>query len=53
MLLLKDSVGDAPSRIGLLDVGGATLEDVAQWSLGKASTHLASRGSAVPEEHQG
>lgn len=32
VLLLKDADGDEPARIGLLDVGGATLEDVTRWS---------------------
>lgn len=31
-LLLQDAHGDDPARIGVLDVGGATLEDVTAWS---------------------
>jgi len=32
LLLLKDAKDGKPARIGLLDVGGATLEDVTAWS---------------------
>jgi hypothetical protein len=32
VLLLKDADDSGPARIGLLDVGGATLEDVTAWS---------------------
>src|SRR5437899_12613136 len=31
VLLLKDSKHGIPARIGVLDVGGATLEDVTAW----------------------
>lgn len=31
-LLLQDAVDGKPARIGILDVGGATLEDVTAWS---------------------
>ena len=30
--MLKDAAVHAPARIGVLDVGGATLEDVTAWS---------------------
>jgi hypothetical protein len=49
LLLLKDAEGDVPARIGLLDVGGATFEDVTRWSTWQ-DIHASSRGSAVPEE---
>src|SRR5262245_42240153 len=32
VLFLKDADKRSPARIGLLDVGGATLEDVTVWS---------------------
>lgn len=32
VLIAKDAHGTEPARIGLLDVGGATLEDVTAWS---------------------
>jgi hypothetical protein len=32
VLLLHDARGEKPARIGVLDVGGATLEDVTAWS---------------------
>src|SRR5712692_7992856 len=32
VLLLRDATDSGPARIGLLDVGGATLEDVTAWS---------------------
>lgn len=49
VLLLKDAVGGAPARIALLDVGGATLEDVTRWSIWQ-DIDASSRGSALPEE---
>lgn len=54
-ILLSDKDGTEPARIGLLDVGGATLDDVARWSEWQSLT--ASRGIAatvqVEEETQG
>ena len=32
LIMLKDAAVHAPARIGVLDVGGATLEDVTAWS---------------------
>src|SRR5438132_4597142 len=32
VLLLKDAKDSQPSHIGVIDVGGATLEDVTAWS---------------------
>ena len=32
-VLLVDSDGQSPARIGVLDVGGATLEDLKRWSV--------------------
>src|SRR3990172_977607 len=32
ILLAIDADGPTPARIGVLDVGGASLEDVTQWS---------------------
>lgn len=33
VLLLKDAEGKSPARLGILDVGGATFEDVEKWSV--------------------
>src|SRR5690348_6654107 len=33
VILLMDSVQGAPARIGLLDVGGITAEDLERWSV--------------------
>jgi len=49
VLLLKDSAAEAHARIALLDVGGATLEDVSQWSTWQ-DIDASSRGSSLPEE---
>ena len=48
-LLLKDASNKEPARIGLLDVGGAALEDVTQWSTWQ-DPNAASRGSSLQEE---
>ena len=32
VLLLRDARDGKPARIGVLDVGGATLEDITAWS---------------------
>ncbi|HVO91621.1 MAG TPA: hypothetical protein VMT22_02220 [Terriglobales bacterium] len=34
VILLKDAIDSAPARIGVLDVGGAALEDVPAWIRG-------------------
>src|SRR3990172_795817 len=53
VLLLKDAERGSPPRIGLLDVGGATLEDVRVWSIWQ-DPEASSRGSgSVEEETQG
>jgi hypothetical protein len=49
LLLLKDASGEDPARIGLLDVGGATLEDVEQWSIWQ-NPDASGRGSKLEEE---
>lgn len=49
ILLLKDADVDQPSHIGLLDVGGATLEDVTRWSTWQ-DPDASSRGSGLVEE---
>ena len=48
-LLFKDADSMGPARIGLLDVGGATLEDVTRWSIWQ-DPEASGRGSAVKEE---
>lgn len=53
ILLFKDSSAGAPARIGLLDVGGATLENVTAWSTWQ-DPHASGRGSRFTgEETQG
>lgn len=49
LLLLRDERDGKSARIGLLDVGGATLEDVTAWSTWQ-DPEASSRGSALPEE---
>ena len=49
ILLLKDATGKTPARIGLLDTGGATIEDVTAWSTWQ-DPHASGRGSAFAEE---
>lgn len=49
LLILKDASSGEPARIGLLDVGGATLEDVEQWSTWQ-NPDASSRGSKLEEE---
>jgi hypothetical protein len=49
ILLFKDAAGGEPARIGLLDVGGATLEDVELWSTWQ-NPHASGRGSSLEEE---
>jgi hypothetical protein len=48
-LLLQDGRGDKPARIGVLDVGGATLEDVTAWSIWQ-DPEASSRASGLAEE---
>ena len=47
--LLQDAVDGNPARIGVLDVGGATLEDVVAWSTWQ-DTSASHRGSGLEEE---
>ena len=49
ILLLKDANAKTPARIGLLDVGGATLDDVMAWSTWQDPS-ASGRGSALLEE---
>ena len=49
VLLFKDADAKGPARIGLLDVGGVTLDDVVRWSVWQ-DPDASSRGSAVDEE---
>lgn len=49
VLLFKDEDTEGSAGIGLLDVGGATLEDVTWWSKWQ-HPEAASRGSTLPEE---
>lgn len=49
LLLFKDSDVNNPARIGLLDVGGATLEDIETWSKWN-DPQASSRGSSLVEE---
>lgn len=48
-LLLQDATDGNPARIGVLDVGGATLEDVTAWSTWQ-DTSASHRGSGLQEE---
>src|SRR6266550_2304190 len=49
VILLKDTIGGAPARVGVLDVGGATLEDVTAWSEWDDPS-ASRRGSLLDEE---
>jgi hypothetical protein len=49
VLLLKDEDATGPGRIGLLDAGGATLEDVTAWSTWQ-DPEASTRVDGVPEE---
>jgi len=49
LLLTKDAFLGEPARIGLLDVGGADLEDVEAWSEWQ-NPDASGRGSGVSEE---
>jgi hypothetical protein len=48
-LLLQDAREGKPARIGLLDAGGATLEDVTAWSTWQ-DPNASRRGSNLDEE---
>ena len=49
VIILRDASANAPARIGLLDVGGATLEDVTAWRPWN-DPNASRRGSTLPEE---
>src|SRR5437762_6049918 len=49
VLLMSDEDNGRPARIGVLDVGGATLEDVTAWSTWQ-DPDASRRGSALDEE---
>src|SRR5918999_1155268 len=49
VLLLQDAQDGKPARIGVLDVGGATLEDVTAWSTWQ-DPEASRRGSRLKEE---
>src|SRR2546426_3039203 len=52
-LILKDSEGGQRARIGVLDVGGATLEDVTAWSTWQDPDASRRRSTLDEEETQG
>jgi len=49
VLLFQDAGAEMPARIGLLDVGGATLEDVTAWSIWQ-DPEASRRASQLQEE---
>lgn len=49
VLLSRDATSDDPARIALLDVGGATLDDVERWSVWQ-DPGASGRGSGLAEE---
>lgn len=49
VLLMRDASDDRPAALGMLDVGGATFDDVTAWSTWQDPT-ASSRGSGVAEE---
>jgi len=49
MIILKDASGNVPARIGVLDTGGATLEDITAWSTWD-DPNVSRRGSMLKEE---
>lgn len=53
LLLLVDAKGGNGARIGLLDVGGATLEDVTAWSVWQDPEASNRRSGLQEEETQG
>jgi hypothetical protein len=53
VILLKDSDSHGPARIGLLDAGGATIEDIERWKVWQ-DPQASSRGiSQLEEGNQG
>src|SRR5437016_11432067 len=53
LLLFQDSEPRRSARIGLLDVGGATLEDVTRWSTWQDPNASTGRSGFRDEETQG
>src|SRR6266571_60216 len=53
LVLLKDSGGNSSARIGVLDVGGATLEDVTAWSTWDDPDASRRASTLLEEETQG
>ncbi len=53
VLLLQDERDQRPCRIGILDVGGATLEDVTAWSTWQDPEASGRRSGLAEEETQG
>jgi hypothetical protein len=53
VLLLNDANAAGPARIGLLDVGGATVEDVTAWSTWQDPEASSRSGRADEEQTQG
>jgi hypothetical protein len=49
LILLKDYDSSGPARIGVLDVGGATIEDIERWRVWQ-DLQASSRGSSLAEE---
>jgi hypothetical protein len=49
VLLLQDATDRKAARIGVLDVGGASLEDISWWSTWQ-DPHASRRGSGLDEE---
>jgi hypothetical protein len=49
LLLFADATSKSPARIGLLDTGGATFEDVTAWSVWQ-DPNASGRGSRLIEE---
>jgi hypothetical protein len=49
IIILKDASGNVPARIGVLDTGGATLEDITAWSTWD-DPNASRRGSMMKEE---
>ncbi len=52
VLLFKDKDERGPAKLGLLDVGGATSEDIKRWSVWQ-DPEASSRGQEKQEETQG
>src|SRR3989344_4461963 len=52
VIFIKDSDKEDPARIGVLDVGGLTFEDIEKWSMWQ-DPEASSRGRKKDEETQG